>query len=289
MGETIEKISWMPYNLRTRLALKKENPITLNLKKLGIRKIFKFHILEEDLGLSTQLNSFGFREPLNLKYSHDFIEKKDRVLDLGANVGLFSLLSHNAREIVAVEPIIECLPILKKNLEQNGLLNKSKIINMAVGKKGKLRLKKEDKVNLSMVVEEKGKGVVEVKSEPLSYFVKKYKSNVLRIDVEGYEYEILYKKIPKNIDKIAMEFHTALLGKKKVFELISYFEKEGFMVKYFLEDLPIRLYPFYSSLKFTSLLNKFTYVIKDQKPLKCLTSIYKGRSVKYLFLERIKK
>ena len=289
MEEIMENISWIPYNLINKFSLKKNNPLTLDLRKLGIKKIFKFHTLDNDMGLSTQLNSFGFREPLNLKYSHDFIEKKDMVLDLGANVGLFSVLSHNAKEIVAVEPIIECIPVLKKNLEENGLLNKSRIINMAVGKKGILRLKKDDKVNLSKVVKEKGKGVVEVKSKPLSYFIKKYKSNVLRIDVEGYEYEILYKKIPKNIDKIAMEFHTALLGKKKVFELMSYFEKEGFRVKYFLEDLPIRLYPFYSLLKLTSLLNKFTYVIKNQKPLKCLPSLYKGRGVKYLFLERKNK
>ena len=288
MDETIEKISWMPYKLVSKFKSKKKDPLFLDFRKIGIPKSFKLYLLKEDKGLSNQFNAFGLREPINLRYLYKFITKQDKVLDVGSNIGFFPLISSNAKEIVAVEPIKECIPLIKKNLEENGLLKKSRIINMAVGKEGKLRLKKEEKVNLSRVVEEKTKDTIEVTSKPLKYFVKKFGSNTLRIDVEGYEYEMLYKKIPKEINKISMEFHTALLGKKKVFELMSYFEKEGFKVKYFIEDLPIRLYPFYSPLKSTSLIKKFTYVIKDQKPLKCLTAIYKGRSVKYLFLERVK-
>ena len=284
--EIIQKITWIPHNLKSKFAPKKEDPILLDLRRLGITKTFKLYTLKKDLGLTDQLKTFGFREPLNLRYSHDFIRKNDKVLDIGANIGLFSLLSHNAKEIISVEPIKECLPILRKNLEENGLSKKTKVINLAVGKEGKLILKKEEKVNLSRVVKEKEKNTVEVTSKPLKHFIKKFGSNVLRIDVEGYEYEILYKKIPKGINKIAMEFHTALLGERKIKVFLNYFEKEGFIVKYLIEDLPLRLYPFYDFLKKTSLIKLFTYVKRNLSPIQCYHHIKKGRTIKYLFLER---
>jgi len=287
-NKLLEKLSWVPYNLISKLKSRKRNPLLLDFRKLGIPKSFKFYFLEKDLGLSNQLNSFGFREPINLKYSYDFIKKEDIVLDIGSNLGLFPLLAYNAKRIIAVEPIKECIPLLKKNLKENKIWKKIRVIKMAVGKEGKLRIKKEDKINLSRIVEKKTKGAVEIKSKPLIYFIKKYKANVLRIDVEGYEYEILYKKIPKKINKIAMEFHTALLGKKRVPEIMNYFEKEGFEVKYFIEDLPIRLYPFYSILKLSKLINLFTYIKRDLKPRDCYPLLKKGRTVKYLFLVRRK-
>jgi len=286
MIQIIEKISWIPYKLREKLIIKKKNPLKLNFKKIGLNKQFIFYTLGEDEGLSNQLQAFGFREPLNIKYSYEFVTKKDRVLDIGANIGLFSLLSHNAEKIIAIEPIKECIPILEKNLGESDLLSKSKIINMAVGEKGKLLLEKDDKVNLSRVTDEKGKNTIEIESNSLDYFSKKYNPNFLRMDVEGYEYDILMNKIPKTIKKIAIEFHTTLLGKKRALELMKYFDEEGFKVKYFIEDLPIRLYPFYSILRKLNLLDSFTYILENKKPLECIIYLNKGRHVKYLFLER---
>ena len=285
-NQILEKISWIPYRLKSRLIFNKKNPHTLDFKKLDLNKKFQFYILEKDEGLSNQLRAFGFREPLNMKYSYLFVSKEDKVLDIGANLGLFSLLSCNAKKIISIEPITECIPVLKKNLQRNGLLKKSTIINMAVGKKGKLILKKEGKINLSKVTDKKGKDTIEIESDSLKYFAEKYNANFLRMDVEGYEYDILMNKIPKNIKKIAMEFHTTLLGKKRVLELMRYFDKESFRVKYFIEDLPIRLYPFYSVLKKLNLLGVFTYVLENKKPLECINYLNKGRHVKYLFLER---
>ena len=66
----------------------------------------------------------------------------------------------------------------------------------------------------------------------------------------------------------------------------DYFEKENFKVKYFIEDLPIRLYPFYNLLKNIGLIKKITYVKKNLKLKECFPYINKGRKVKYLFLEK---
>jgi len=282
----IEKISWIPYNIIYNRESKKQNPIKLNLGGIGIKKNIIFHVIDNDEGLSKQLRLFGFREPLNWKKYYYFVDEEDIVLDVGANIGLFSILSKNAKKIICVEPIRECIPILEKNLDSNKLLNKSIIINMAVGKKGRLWLERDTHINLSKVVQKRTKNTQKIKSELLEYFTKKYKTNLVRMDVEGYEYEILKQGIPKRINKIAMEFHAGLLGNKKIKEILQLFHKEKFKVRYIVEDLPLRLYPFYKILKKTRLIKFFTYVKKDLNPLDCYHLIIKGRSIKYLFLKR---
>ena len=286
MNRILEQISWMPFDFLTSIKRSKKNFINLDLKNVGIKRVFKFHLSPKDKGLSSQLISFGFREPLNLKYHYDFINSSDVVLDIGANIGLFSILSENAKKIICVEPLKEAIPILKKNIKGNSLSKKTKILNAAVGKKGKLLIEVDEKLNLSKVVEKSNKNTYKVKSFGLSELVNEYNANVVRMDVEGYEYEILHKKIPKKVNKISIEFHTALLGDKKTKELINYFKKEGFKASYLIEDLPIRLYPFWNLLKKTKIIKKIVYAKKNLTMEECLKFINKGREVKYLFIER---
>lgn len=283
----IKNLSWIPYKILTKNKKTNAKKISLNFKKIGIDKKFVFNTLKGDTGLSADLNVFGFREPLNWKNYYYFVEKKDIVLDIGANLGLFSLLSNNAKKIIAVEPVKKCLPILKKNLLSNGLKNKSVIVNMAVGNKGSLRLRKDERLNRSVVVDKDFKGpIYEARSESLEFFVKKYSVNLLRMDVEGYEYEILKSKIPKNINKISLEFHAGIMGKEKSKELLKHLEKEGFIIEKIIEDLPLRLYPFYILLKKTGLLKKTININYNLSIRKSMPLIFSGRKIKYLFLKR---
>ena len=286
MNQIIEKISWVPFDLLEIMKQNKKNFVNLDFKKIGINKNFRFYISSKDEGLSSQLRTFRLREPLNLEYYYKFVENADIVLDIGANIGLFTILSENADKIIAVEPLKQAIPLLKKNIFSNNLGGKTTIVNAAVGKKGSLIIEVDKKLNLSRIVEEKNKNTYEVKSFSLNELVRKYNSNLLRMDVEGYEYEILYEKIPKKINKISMEFHTELLGERKVRELLNYFEKEGFRIAYLIEDLPIRLYPFHNFLKKTGIIKKITYVKKNLSPKEAAKHVNEGRKVKYLFLCR---
>lgn len=157
---------------------------------------------------------------------------------------------------------------------------------MAVGKKGKLFMKQEGQVNLSKVVENKSEATYEIPSETLNYFIREYKPNLLRMDVEGYESEILKNKIPKKINKISLEFHTEVMGKEKSIKLLKHLEKEGFKIEKLIEDLPLRLYPFFSLLKKLNLLKKFTYKKNKINMEEAISLIFSGRSIKYLFLKR---
>ena len=83
-----------------------------------------------------------------------------------------------------------------------------------------------------------------------------------------------------------MELHRHLLKDSQIKEMLDYFEKEKFRVKYLIECIPDRLNPFYDILKKTGLLKKLTYVKENLSPKECMPFILKGRTIKYLFLER---
>ena len=282
----LEKLTWIQHNLITWIKDHNHSPVELKLRQLNIPEDFEVYLPEDDKGLSSQLRVAGLREPLNFEYYYKFIDKKDVVLDLGANAGIFSLLSKNAKRIICVEPLPGMIDYIIKNLVTNDLSHKATILNLAVGEKGKLLLEVDDKMNFSRIVKKKTDKTIEVKSVPLKELTKKYETNVVRLDVEGYEYNILYRKTPREIKKISMELHRHLLTDKKIENMMKYFEKEGFNMKYLIECIPDRLNPFYNILKWTGFLKKITYVKKNLSPTECLPFIFKGRSIKYLFLER---
>jgi len=282
----LEKITWVPHNFITWLKDNHKSPIKLKLRQLNIPEDFEVYLPEDDKGLSAQLRVAGLREPINFEYYYKFINKDDIVLDLGANAGIFSLLSKKAKKIICVEPLPGMIPYIIKNLVTNNLRHKAVILNMAVGEKGKLLLEIDDKMNFSRIVKEKTKKTIEVDSITLKELAKKYKTNVVRLDVEGYEYNILYKKTPKEINKISMELHRHLLEDKQIEDMMKYFEQEGFNMRYLIECIPDRLNPFYNILKKTGLLKKITYVKENLTPTECLPFIFEGRAIKYLFLER---
>lgn len=98
MKKYIERISWVPFKIIDKVRGKPPNKKIIDLNKIGIREVFAFNFIKEDLGLSNQLFTFGFREPLNWKHYYEYVEDTDIVLDIGANIGLFSILSKNAKK-----------------------------------------------------------------------------------------------------------------------------------------------------------------------------------------------
>jgi FkbM family methyltransferase len=228
------------------------------------------------------LKKYRWREPYNSLLVYNFVKKEDVVLDIGANLGYFTLLCKNAKKIICVEPIPQVISVLKRNIKENNLKGKTKVIQGAVSRnKGKLFLEIQDSLNTSRIVKEKSKGVIEVSSYSLNDLVKKEKANFLRMDVEGYEHEILYDNIPKQVNKIAMEFHTEILTDKEMKDLLNYFGEEGFKVKYFLSDVPDKLHDYFNFLEKTGLSNLFK-TIKEYIPIKKVFKLAKNRGDKLL-------
>lgn len=154
----------------------------------------------------------------------------DTVIDLGANIGEFSLIAAKkvgpSGRIIAVEPLAETLISLKKNMDLNGFQNYS-ILECAVGNKlGKMSLyKKSESATMGLLDPVKGvenmveTNQIDVKTIDSIITKEKIKKvGMLKIDVEGFEYEVLcgckdsFKQ--NKIKKIICEVHSSYLRAK---------------------------------------------------------------------------
>lgn len=285
-GQILTDLSWLPYKAFSRIRDNKSNPVCVDLNYYGVDREFTISLPSEDDGLSRQLRNFGFREPLNCRCYTRFLGPEDTLLDIGANIGFFTLLGSDARRIVCVEPLNNVIDLLKKNIEQNGLSRKCEVVHAAVGPKGKLYLEVNNQLNLSKIVSKKSDNTIEVDSIPLPDLVAKYGTNVVRLDVEGFEHDILYNQIPDSISKISMEFHTRLMGEEKAGRLLDYFKNEGFRLRYFIEDVPLRFYPFVHVLKTTRVAGFMSYIEENIEVEEARERVFSGRGLKYLYLVR---
>ncbi len=279
----IERLSWIPYELINRVLYIDRKIVEVNNWNFFNPIRFPMELIEDiDFhSLSRNLQAYKMREPRYSREYVNFIEEEDTVLDVGANIGFFTILSSEAKKIIAIEPVKRCIPILKNNIYMNDIKN-VKILNVALGDGKPLYIKEEPSVNLSKIVNEPGENTKEIPSFDLDHFIKEYNVNFVKIDAEGYEYEIFGKGIiPKGINKISMEFHTGVMGKDKSTQIINNFYDNGFYISKMIEDLPLRLYPLMRLIT-----HIMTWVKKDLTRKQALKYLFKGRSVRYLQLKR---
>lgn len=114
-------------------------------------------------------------------------------LDVGAHVGNHTIFfsNHcNADEVWAYEPTPETFAVLKENVANN-CTNTVRLFNCAVGgKKGKCRLKEVERTGQNSVTYQKGNIPMEVIGDIAA------KVALVKIDVEGFEFEVLKGAMP---------------------------------------------------------------------------------------------
>lgn len=150
-----------------------------------------------------------------------------RVVDVGANIGYYMLLFEKhvgpEGEVVCIEPSPENLPELKRNIKSNRFDN-VKLFETALGMEdGDTGL--HEGINSGIV--EKGHGAYQVSIRKLDSLIKG-KVDFLKIDVEGYEGQVLRgasEIINRDKPLLFLELHPYAIP------------KFGFSVKQILDDL----------------------------------------------------
>ena len=137
----------------------------------------------------------GNYEPLETKLFLNNVHEGDIVLDIGANIGWYSLNVAKEKRDVRVfsfEPDVEVFQLLEKNVSYNKFNDKIKPNNLAVGEKeGILLFESEELDPMSHVTNKRTKNTTEVKCISLDYFVREEKLsyvNAIKCDIEGVEY-----------------------------------------------------------------------------------------------------
>jgi len=167
------------------------------------------------------------------------INSADTVIDIGANIGIFSIYAgKKAKEVFSYEPVKDNFRRLSGNIKSNNLDNIF-IFNKGVSSKNKrtrIYLSSNCPQMHSQFIQNTGKSKYEeVDCISLKNIINSNKikrCSLLKIDCEGAEYDILFKapkEILNRIDKISMEYH--ILDKRRNDQsLIKFFKDNGFII-----------------------------------------------------------
>ena len=197
-----------------------------------------------DEGVSRQLYLHKERERYSTNYMKEIIRRHDVIIDIGANSGYYALLesrlAHKGK-VYAIEPVPKNVWLLNQNIELNGCRNIS-VHRFAIGdRNGRGEMYLYDKGNLCSFkknIQNKPTGKIAVPIMTLDSFVEKYVSGyptLIRMDVEGYEYQII--KGMSNILKsnkpmiLFIELHPFMMSKEDMNNLIETLKQNNFRVK----------------------------------------------------------
>lgn len=122
-----------------------------------------------------------------------FLRKGDLFIDIGANIGSYTVLAaaHCGVETISIEPVPATYSHLVDNISINHITHIATPLNMALGStEGLITFtSKYDTVNHVAIVADKD--TIEVKVNSLDHIVGDRSPALLKIDVEGYETEVL--------------------------------------------------------------------------------------------------
>jgi len=175
-----------------------------------------------DTGLGRQLIVNGERETLATEFYDQHVEDGMTVLECGANIGYYTLLTLVKRpdcRAICFEPVTENVDLLKRNLALNNVTDRAEVFPYACGDKdheatfyisqlsnaGNMVAKHDN------TVEERTVRVVKLDD----FLTGRKKIDYLRMDVEGYEHHII-KGMHQLLDsgtlkKLFIEIHPVQL------------------------------------------------------------------------------
>ena len=177
----------------------------------------KLELDEKRKGIDSDLIKNGIREKFAYYFLMKYLNKDDVVLDIGANIGYYSLsMSKRVKNVIACEPVTDNYNRLKNNIRLNKVKN-IKTLKIALGDTFKYDTIFLNKCcNLCSFNIKSDKGEI-VKVSTVDLLNKDYDFNFLRMDAEGYEFEILKgaeKFLKKDNIRLMIEVHPHLLSDK---------------------------------------------------------------------------
>jgi len=187
-----------------------------------------------DKGISRDLYQFGIRERTSTKMIKKILEPGKIVADIGANIGYYALIEASiGAKVYAIEPVPDNYYALNKNIKLNKYKN-IETYNLAIGDKtGKQTIYLSEKTNLHSMINKEGTPL-QINVDTLDNFLSdKEIPDIVRMDVEGYEYEIL-QGMAKTLKKMKtgswlfIEVHD--LGSKRAEKVMSMIKEAGFIL-----------------------------------------------------------
>lgn len=173
------------------------------------------------------------------------LSKKDVVLDLGGNIGAFTVdVFDKVKKVIVYEPEDVNYEFLSTNIEDNGAKNVVSHKQAVVGNDDKVRDFYLGKVPYyySFLVKQNRKRVP-VECVNINDVMREYKPTKMKVDIEGSEWEVLINcKDFGNVDQIIFEYNFDMnMDLKSGFErfnaLKKHLKKHGFDIQEMERDM----------------------------------------------------
>lgn len=227
------------------LTLKNWLPFILNY--LGIRNKKTTYILRNNTTIETNSNiDTATIAVVFIKKDYGKIPNNATIIDIGANIGCFSLYAANGSKnthIYAYEPLQETYKLLQKNIKNNKLDSHVKIFNYGItGKKETRKLFLAEDSPFHSIYQKESNHSIEINCIGLKDVFDEQnitQCDLLKIDCEGAEFEILYNTPKEYLDKIKeirLEYHNQETEKHTLAHLKDFLESNGFKQTKLKED-----------------------------------------------------
>ncbi len=188
------------HSLRSLDACMEKKYATLDIKCLGKR----FHFAEYSFCSVREIYARRIYFP-----SAGWIPRQgDFVVDLGANVGMVTLLCASlGADVVAVEAQDGFIPCIKKNLSANGCLERVQVLHGLVGSGSGVFANEENFVNADHF---DGGLPKSISMQEILGTHPNQRVHLLKMDIEGSEFSLFDNSLDwlLQIDRIAMEVHS---------------------------------------------------------------------------------
>jgi FkbM family methyltransferase len=154
----------------------------------------KFIVSQGETGLTGNVYC-GLHEFEDMAYVLHVVDAEDVFIDVGANVGSYTILACGVKGAkgYCFEPIPQTFDRLVSNIRINNLSERVEAMNIGCSdaEKELVFTVGENAMNHVVSSDEKASGVVRVKTFPLDAILGQVNPTVIKIDVEGFETEVL--------------------------------------------------------------------------------------------------
>jgi FkbM family methyltransferase len=216
--------------VRIDLAIRKTGILDRGLSKGFLEhRGFKIHFGEEDRGLASFLLNNRDYEAETREVIERQLREGDVFLDLGANIGFFTLLAGrivgDSGRVIAFEPTPRTRAILQRNVTENGLDGRVWIDERAITeKRGRAHFTVlSDSEYNSVVSDDRGGHTIEVETISVDDYISDHgisRVAMVKMDIEGQELPAL-RGMRETISenpwiKVIFEYHQARLAESSV-------------------------------------------------------------------------
>lgn len=202
----------------------------------------RMNVQLDDPGISTWLALFRIHEPISTQILTRFLKKGYYCLEIGANVGYYTLLTasliRKEGKILAAEPHPGNFSTLLENVSMNSLGNVT-CLNVACSNyDGHGHMKITPQSDLHRLLEDGENGGLRVEVRKVDTLAKDLERlDFMKMDVQGHEDKVIegsYKTIETFKPSLLLEFHPTLADKDSTLKLLTKLKGYGYEIDYLI-------------------------------------------------------